>query len=117
MVNKTLDIAVQSTEQPTNKVAAAGTAAGAIGAVLVAVTTFVGPAMEEALGGKVGPNVLALITAAVGALVGYFALKYGSQAAAYNVLDKPNVPLQASTPVPTVKVESLQIEENKPVDA
>jgi hypothetical protein len=87
-------VAVQTTPQPTNKVAAAGTAAGAIGAVLVAVTSFIGPALEETLGGYMGPNALQLVIAAAGALIGYFGLKYGSQAAAYNVLDAPNVALK-----------------------
>jgi hypothetical protein len=91
-------VAEQIDAQPTNKVAAAGTAAGAIGAVLVAVTSFVGPALEETLGSHMGPSSLQLVIAAVGALIGYFGLKYGSQAAAFNVLDAPNRPLTSHEP-------------------
>jgi hypothetical protein len=98
MENEVLsEVAFQPDDKPTNKVTAASTAAGALGAILVAITSFVGPALEESLSGYVGPNMLALITAAVGALIGYFGLKYGSQMAAYNVTDRPNIPMVPAT--------------------
>jgi hypothetical protein len=91
-------VAEQMTPQPTNKVQAAGTAAGAIGAVLLAAASFVGPALEETLSPHMGPQMLALVVAAVSSAIGYFGLKYGSQAAAFNVLDAPNKPLYSAAP-------------------
>lgn len=102
MTEQIATVAEQTGPQPTNKVAAASTAAGALGAVLLAVTSFIGPALEESLGPYMGPSTLQLVIAAVGAAVGYFGLKYGAQAAAYNVLDAPNRPLTSHAPGSTV---------------
>lgn len=111
MSNENLNVAVQVSSQPTNKVAAAAEAAGAIGAVLVAVTNFIGPALEETLSGYLGPNTLALVTTAVTAVASYYALKYGTRVAAFNVLDKPNVPMVPITEITETTVVGT-IEEN-----
>jgi hypothetical protein len=66
--------------------------------------------------GTSNPSTAALLVAAVAAIVGYFATKYGGQAAAYNVLDKPNVPM-VPAPARTVVVEPVAVTgvvENKP---
>ena len=89
-------VAVQASAQPSNKVAAASNAAGSLAAVLAGVMTgYAGPALTELAGewGKTHPSTLQLGIALVAALAAYIATRAGARAAAYNVLDKPNVPL------------------------
>lgn len=90
------DLAVQAEPQPTRKVAAASNAAGSLAAVLAGVMAgYGGPAITEMLGtwGEAHPSTTQLVVALAAAGAAYVATKYGSQRAAYNVLDKPNVPL------------------------
>ena len=118
MENENLNIAVQASGQPTNKVSATGTAAGGIAAVLAGVmTAYIGPAIMEQLGswGTANPSTAAFLVALAAALAGFFATKYGGQAAAYNVLDKPNIPLISADKVEVVEeTKDGDIEENKP---
>lgn len=89
-------VAIQTGSQPTNKVAAAANAAGSLAAVLAGVMSgYAGPAIAELAGewGKNHPSTLQLIIALIAAAAAFAVTKYGGQAAAYNVLDKPNVPL------------------------
>lgn len=93
-------IAVQTQPEPTNKVAAASNAAGSLAAVLAGVMTgYAGPAITELAGewGKGHPNTLQLGIAMIAALAAYVATKAGARAAAYNVLDAPNVPMAPVT--------------------
>lgn len=97
MPDKTLDIAVQTSPQPTNKVAAASNAAAAAGVIIAGVmAAYGGPAILELLGawGQSHPNTAQLIVMIVSGLAGGVGGKYVPQVAAYNVLDKPNVPLK-----------------------
>lgn len=92
------DVAIQQPgmTEPTNKVAAAGTAAAGIGFVVAGVMAgYGGPAIIELMGtwGEMHPNSANLIVMIVTGIAGAVAGKFGSQAAAYNVLDKPNVAL------------------------
>jgi uncharacterized membrane protein YeiH len=92
-------VAIQTSPQPTNKVTWASNAAGSIGAVfagsiaayggdqLRTVLIELSPSLAEK------PATIGLIVFVLVALAGFFANKYGSQLAAYNVLDKPNVPI------------------------
>ena len=99
------NVALQASPEPTNKVAAASNAAGGLAAVLGGVMAgYGGPAITEMLGtwGQAHPNTAALIVMAVTSVAAYIATKYAARAAAYNVLDKPNVavkPVQES-PLP-----------------
>lgn len=94
-----LGVAVQASAEPTNKVAAASNAAGSFAAVIGGVmAAYGGPAMTELMGewGKAHPSTAALGVMLVTSLASFYAVKYGGRAAAYNVLDKPNVPLKAA---------------------
>lgn len=96
-------VAIQTDPQPTNKVSAASNTAGGIAGVLAGVmTVYGGDAIRETLSVlPIGPKLQDLIVFAVVAVAGFYASKLGGQAAAYNVLDKPNVALQpVTTPTP-----------------
>jgi hypothetical protein len=98
-----VNVAVQTGPQPTNKVAAASEAAGSLAAVLAGVMAgYGGPAITELLGawGEANPSTTQLVVALVAAAAGYVVVKYPARAAAYNVLDKPNVPLAPVSPAP-----------------
>lgn len=113
MANENLNVAVQATNQPTNKVAATGTAAGGLAAVIAGtMAAYGGPAIQELLGswGTNYPSVSQLLILIVTGVAAYFATKYGSQQAAWNVLDKPNIPL---VPAETVVVKEVVVEEPK----
>jgi hypothetical protein len=90
------NVAVQTGAQPTNKVSAASTAGGSIGAIIAGAMSLYGDgAIREVLSQvpAIGPKATDLLVfVAVSAAV-YLGTKYGAQAAAFNVLDKPNVPL------------------------
>ena len=111
------DIARQASSQPTNKVRAASNVGGALAGVMAGVmTAFGGPALMELMGvwGTSHPSTAALLVASVAALASWVAGKYGGQQAAYNVLDKPNIPLVSVSSLPT-EVAETHIEENKPI--
>ena len=94
-----LGVAVQASAQPTRKVVAATVTGGSLGAVVGGVMAgFGGPAIIEALGawGQAHPSISGLIVTLVTSIAAFYAVKYGGQAGAYNVLDKPNVPLKAA---------------------
>jgi negative regulator of sigma E activity len=87
-------VALQISPEPTNKVQAGTTAAGGLAAVIAGVmAAYGGPAVVELLGAwaTTHPSATALLVAGLSAVAAYFVTKYGGQAAAYNVLDKPNV--------------------------
>lgn len=99
MAEQKLDIAVQESPQPTNKVAAASNAAAAIGGVIAGVmAAYGGPAILEMLGdwGTAHPDTAQLIVMIVAGIAGVVGGKYVPPAAAYNVLDKPNKPLKTA---------------------
>jgi hypothetical protein len=91
------NIAVQApgNTQPTNKVSAASTAGGSIGAIIAGAMSLYGDgAIREVLSGlPIGEKTTDLIVFVLVSAAVYLGTKYGAQAAAYNVLDKPNVPL------------------------
>jgi hypothetical protein len=97
------NVAIQVSGQPTNKVTAASTAGGSIGAIIAGAMSLYGDgAIREVLSQvpAIGPKATDLLVfVAVSAAV-YLGTKYGAQAAAYNVLDKPNVPLAPVAPIP-----------------
>lgn len=96
MADEQLNIAVQDSAQPTNKVAAASNAAGGVAAVVAGVmAAYGGDAIRELLGPMAAtyPAATTLIVLIVTGLASFYATKFGGQAAAFNVLDKPNVPL------------------------
>lgn len=89
-------LAVQNGPQPTRKVAAAANAAGSLAAVIGGVMAgYGGPAIMELLGeyGKTHPSIAGFLVMMATSVASFLAVKYGGQAAAYNVLDKPNVPM------------------------
>ena len=89
------NVAIQVSGQPTNKVTAASTAGGSIGAIIAGAMSLYGDgAIREVLGGlPIGEKTTDLIVFVLVSAAVYLGTKYGAQAAAYNVLDKPNVPL------------------------
>lgn len=90
------DLAVQQPGgQPTRKVAAAANAAGGIGGIIAGAMTLYGDdAIREVLAmTALGPKMTDLVCLIVVSGAVYFGTKIGARAAAYNVLDKPNVPL------------------------
>lgn len=92
----TATIAVQAAPEPTNKVAAASNAAGGLAAVVAGVmAAYGGPAIVELLGewGATHPSTTQLVVGIGAAVAGFVVTRAGGRAAAYNVLDKPNVPL------------------------
>lgn len=104
-VNPPTNIAVQASPQPTNKVVAASNGAATMGAAIAAaVTLFAGDAIME-VWNYVSPDALddgataKLIVGIVIAAASFYATRATARAAAYNVLDKPNVPV---VPVPNV---------------
>jgi hypothetical protein len=96
------DVAVQTGGQPTRKVTAASTAGGSIGAIIAGAMSLYGDgAIREVLGGlPIGEKSTDLIVFVLVSAAVYLGTKYGAQAAAYNVLDKPNVPLAPVSPAP-----------------
>lgn len=88
-------VAVQVGPQPTNKVSAAANAGGGIGGIIAGAMTLYGDdALREVLAmTALGPKMTDLVCLIVVSAAVYLGTKYGAQAAAYNVLDKPNVPL------------------------
>lgn len=93
-------LAVQSGGQPTRKVSAATNAAGSVAAVLAGVMAgYGGPAIMELLGkyGETHPSVAQFLIMATTSLAAFLATKYGGQAVAYNVLDRPNVALKKAS--------------------
>jgi hypothetical protein len=95
-MSEPLNIAVQDSAQPTNKVAAATNASGGIAAVVASImAAYGGPAIVEALGefATTNPSGTAFAVMLVTGVASFYAAKLGGQAAAFNVLDKPNVPL------------------------
>jgi len=96
MADEPLNIAVQDSAQPTNKVAAASNAAGGVAAVVAGVmAAYGGDAIREIMGplAQQYPSATTLVVLMATGVAAYYATKFGGQAAAYNVLDKPNVPL------------------------
>lgn len=91
----TASVAVQKSAQPTNKVAAAATAGGSIGGIIAGAMTLYGDgAIREVLAAlPIGEKTTDLLVFVIVSAAVYLGTKYGGQAAAYNVLDKPNVPL------------------------
>lgn len=92
-------IAVQSTSEPTNKLAAGTTAAAGVGAVIAgALAGYGNEAIRDVLV-EVLPVMAAkaattnFIVFIVVTLAAYFANKQAGLRAGYNVLDKPNVPV------------------------
>jgi predicted lipid-binding transport protein (Tim44 family) len=98
------NVAVQApgNTQPTNKVTAASTAGGGIGAIIASGMSLYGEAaLREVLANfPIGEKLTDLICFVAVASVVYVGTKYGAQWAAYNVLDKPNVPLAPVSPAP-----------------
>lgn len=88
-------IAVQAGPQPTRKVAAAAEAAGGIGGIIAGAMTLYGDgAIREVLAAlPIGEKTTDLLVFVIVSVAVYFGTKYGARAAAYNVLDKPNVPV------------------------
>ena len=88
-------VAVQAGPQPTNKVSAASEAAGGIGGIIAGAMTLYGDgAIREVLASfPIGERTTDLIVFVLVSAAVYFGSKYGARAAAYNILDKPNVPL------------------------
>ena len=105
MAEEPLNIAVQDGAQPTNKVSAASNTAGGIAAVVASVmATYGADAIREALGewGAAHPSNTTRITILLVSLAAFFSTKLGGQAAAYNILDKPNVPLVKARTAPAM---------------
>jgi uncharacterized membrane protein YeiH len=96
------DVAVQQGSQPTRKVAAASEAAGGIGGIIAGAMTLYGDgAIREVLANMpIGEKSTDLIVFIVVSAAVYLGSKYGARAAAWNVLDKPNVPLAPVPPAP-----------------
>lgn len=100
MSDESLDIAVQSGSEPTNKVAAASNASGGIAGVVAGVMAVYGAdALREILGplATTHPAATTLIVLTVTSTAAFYATQLGGRAAAFNVLDKPNVPLVKAT--------------------
>jgi hypothetical protein len=98
-----LNIAVQESAQPTNKVAASTNASGSVAAVVAGVmAAYGGDAIREVMGAvaTTHPDGTNLVVMLVTGIAAFYATKLGGRAAAYNVLDKPNVPLVAASPTP-----------------
>ena len=97
---ETAPVAVQATSEPTRKLAAGTTAAGAIAGVLAGIlAAYGGDAIKEVLAStSLGPAMQNLIVMMVVGVATWLATKYGGQAAAYNVLDKPNIPIATTKP-------------------
>jgi hypothetical protein len=97
------NVAFQVTEQPTNKVQASTQISAGIGAVFAGVfATYGGDSVREIWTNLMpvwlpadGPTAALVIAAAVGAATWYLAQR-GGRAAAYNVLDAPNVKMVAA---------------------
>jgi hypothetical protein len=97
------EVAFQTGGQPTRKVSAASNVGGSVAAVLAGVMAgYGGPAIMELLGeyGSSHPSVAQFLIMIATSVAAFIATKYGGQAAAYNVLDKPNVPLTPVSPAP-----------------
>lgn len=101
-------VAIQTNLEPTNKLQAGTNAAGGVAAVLASVMAAYGAdAIREIIGTHLGPNTTNLLIMAITGVAAYFATTGFGRAAAYNVLDKPNVPLVPSaspvlTPTPAL---------------
>ena len=90
-------VAVQKTNEPTNKLAAGATGAAAVGAIIAGVFAAYGnDAVMEILNmvPGMGPALKTLIVMAINGVAVYYAGERAGRFAGYNVLDKPNVPLQ-----------------------
>jgi hypothetical protein len=98
MPDATAPVAVQTSNEPTNKLATGTQAAGAIAGVLAGVLSAYGAdAIKELLPSPpLGPATQNLIVMAVTAVATWAAAQWGGRRAAYNVLDKPNVPIAAA---------------------
>lgn len=99
---ETASIAVQTTTEPTNKLAAGTTAAASVGAVIAGALAAYGneairDVIVEVLPGMAAKaattNFIVFMMVTVAA---YVANKYAGLRAGYNVLDRPNVPLAAA---------------------
>ena len=87
-------VAVQTSGEPTRKVAAATNVGSALGGVIAGVMTiYGGPAIIEMLGdwGVNNPQQTTFIVALATATATWAGIKYGGRSASYNVLDAPNV--------------------------
>ena len=100
------DLAVQQGPQPTNKVVAASNGAATMSAAIAAaVSMFAGDAIME-VWNYLMPTELhngataKLIVSCVIAAATFYATQAAGRAVAYNVLDKPNVPLAPVSPAP-----------------
>lgn len=102
----TATLAVQASPQPTNKVVAASNGAATMSAAIAgAVALFASDAIME-VWNYVAPAELdngataKLIVGCVIAAASFYATQAAGRAVAYNVLDKPNVPLTPASPAP-----------------
>jgi hypothetical protein len=97
-------VAVQApgNTQPTNKVSAAANYGGGIGGIIAGAMSLYGDgAIREVLATlPIGEKTTDLLVFAIVSAAVYLGTKYGAQAAAYNVLDKPNVALEPVKPAP-----------------
>jgi hypothetical protein len=109
VVPPTSTVAVQTSPQPTNKVAAATTAAGGAGVLITgAMVTWGGPAIIEILGVEwtaAHPASTQIIVAVVSGLVALLIPVIGRYAA-YNVLDAPNVAMAPVTSPTAVDIRA-----------
>lgn len=104
---ETAPVAVQTSDSPTNKLAAGVTVAGGLGAVIAgALASYGSEAIRDVLT-EVLP-VLATKPAATNMIVflgvtvaAFFANRQAGLAAGFNVLDAPNRPLQIASTTPT----------------
>lgn len=99
-------VAIQTSNEPTNKLAAGTAASAGVGGVVAgAIVGFGAPAYYElvANGPAIlqGPGVSGLILGIITGLATLWASKKAGLIAGYNVLDKPNVPM-AVAPPPTI---------------
>lgn len=91
-------VAVQTTNEPTNKLAAGANTAAGVGAILAAVMAAYGAdairEMMTAMGLGGYPALINLVVMGVTGVAGWWATKRAALLGGYNVLDKPNVALQ-----------------------
>lgn len=112
-MHETSSVAVQTTSDPTNKLAAGTTAAAGVGAVIAGALASYGndairDVITEVLPGMAAKSATTnFVIFMIVTVAAYAANKWSGLKAGYNVLDKPNVPLSL-TPRPVSVVPSVQ---------
>lgn len=105
MTDMTAPVAVQATSEPTNKLVAGTNAAAGVGAVIAGVlAAYGGEAIKEVWPALVptaleGPAFTNLVVMGLVGVATFYATRASGRAAAYNVMDKPNIPI-ATAPSP-----------------